>query len=290
MALPTGKFDLVVVGGGILGLATAREFLTQNPGLKVMVLEKESDVSQHQTGHNSGVIHSGIYYKPGSMKAKASVAGHRAMIDYCELHDIPYRLCGKVIIALDEDEVPALHQLYERGLANGVQDLELIDSDRLHEIEPHVTGVKAIYSPNTGIVDYLQVSHAYADDVRALGGDIITDCRVITLETRDQENVLITSQGEVHTRFVITCAGLYSDTISGERENLRIVPFRGSYYRLVPEKGDLVRALIYPVPDPRFPFLGVHFTRTMYDDVLVGPNAVLAFAREGYDRWRINRQ
>ena len=288
MALPTGKFDLVVVGGGILGLATAREFLTQNPGLKVMVLEKESDVSQHQTGHNSGVIHSGIYYKPGSMKAKASVAGHRAMIDYCESHDIPYRLCGKVIIALDEDEVPALHQLYERGLANGVQDLELIDSDRLHEIEPHVTGVKAIYSPNTGIVDYLQVSHAYADDVRALGGDIITDCRVITLETRDHENVLVTSQGEVHTRFVITCAGLYSDTISGERENLRIVPFRGSYYRLVPEKGDLVRALIYPVPDPRFPFLGVHFTRTMYDDVLVGPNAVLAFAREGYDRWRIN--
>jgi L-2-hydroxyglutarate oxidase LhgO len=282
------NWDVVIVGGGIVGLATARELLIQQPGLKLLLLEKESDLSTHQTGHNSGVIHSGIYYKPGSMKAKACVAGHRQMIEYCESHGIAYRLCGKVIIALDESELPALNALYERGTANGVQDLQLIDPPRLRELEPYVAGVKAIYSPNTGVVNYLQVANAYAEDVRAAGGQIVTGCRVMSVEERGQENILLTSLGEIKTRFVITCAGLYSDRISGERETVRIVPFRGSYYRLRPEKRDLVRALIYPVPDPRFPFLGVHFTRMMDDEVLVGPNAVLAFAREGYDRWRVN--
>jgi L-2-hydroxyglutarate oxidase LhgO len=280
--------DVVIVGGGILGLATARELLLQHPELRIVILEKEADLSTHQTGHNSGVIHSGIYYKPGSLKAKACVAGHRAMIDFCESHDIPYRLCGKVIIALDESELPALNELYARGTANGVQGLEMIDLPRLREIEPHVAGVKAIYSPNTGVVDYRQVSRAYADDVRASGGQIITNCRVLSIREQGRESVVLTSQGDIRTRFVITCAGLYSDRISGERDNVRIVPFRGSYYRLRPAKRDLVCALIYPVPDPRFPFLGVHFTRMMDDEVLVGPNAVLAFAREGYNRWLIN--
>jgi (S)-2-hydroxyglutarate dehydrogenase len=282
------NLDVVIVGGGILGLATARELLIRHPGFKVLILEKEADISTHQTGHNSGVIHSGIYYKPGSMKAKACVAGHRQMIDYCQERGITYRLCGKVIIALDEGELPALNELYQRGTANGVGGLEWLDPARLREIEPHVAGVKAIYSPNTGVVDYKQVSRAYADDIGAAGGQIVTDCRVLSVETRGNETVLLTTQGEVKARFIITCAGLYSDRISGEWDKMRIVPFRGSYYDLRPEKADLVKALIYPVPDPRFPFLGVHFTRMIDDRVLVGPNAVLAFAREGYQRWKIN--
>jgi (S)-2-hydroxyglutarate dehydrogenase len=284
----TDQSDLIIVGGGIIGLATARELLIQHPSLRITVLEKEADLASHQTGHNSGVIHSGIYYKPGSIKAKACVAGHREMINYCESRGIAYRLCGKVIIALDESEVPALNQLYERGVANGVQDLQLIDPPRLRELEPHVAGVKAIYSPHTGVVNYLHVAQAYADDVRASGGQIVTGCQVVNIQQRGSESILVTTQGEFKTRFVITCAGLHSDRISGEGESVRIVPFRGSYYRLRPEKRDLTRALIYPVPDPRFPFLGVHFTRLIDDDVLVGPNAVLAFAREGYNRWQIN--
>jgi L-2-hydroxyglutarate oxidase LhgO len=279
---------VVIVGGGILGLATARELLIQHRDLRIVILEKEAELSTHQTGHNSGVIHSGIYYKPGSLKAKVCVAGHRAMIDFCDAHNIPYKLCGKVIIAVDESELPALNELYQRGTANGVQGLEMIDPPRLHEIEPHVTGVKAIYSPNTGVVDYKQVARAYAEDVRASGGKIINGCQVLSVKEQGSESILLTTQGEIQAQFVITCAGLYSDRISGDRENVRIVPFRGSYYSLSPEKRDWVRALIYPVPDPRFPFLGVHFTRTMDDDVLVGPNAVLAFAREGYTRWNIN--
>jgi L-2-hydroxyglutarate oxidase LhgO len=288
MTFMTEKSDLIIVGGGIVGLATARELLLKHPDLKVVLLEKEADLSMHQTGHNSGVIHSGIYYKPGSMKAKACVAGHREMIEYCEAQGIPYRKCGKVIIALDESELPALNQLYERGLANGVQDLQLIDLPQLRDLEPSVAGLKAIYSPNTGVVNYLHVTNAYANDVRAAGGQIVTDCQVLSVQERNGETILITSRGEIKTRFVVTCAGLYSDHISGERKMVRIVPFRGSYYRLRPEKRDLVRALIYPVPDPRFPFLGVHFTRMMDDEVLVGPNAVLAFAREGYERWHVN--
>ncbi|MBZ0294171.1 MAG: L-2-hydroxyglutarate oxidase [Anaerolineae bacterium] len=284
----TERANIVVVGGGIVGLATARELLTQHPDLRVVIVEKEAELSTHQTGHNSGVIHSGIYYKPGSLKAKVCVAGHRAMLEYCDAHHIPYRLCGKVIIAVDESEIAALNELYQRGLANGVQGLELVDPPRLREIEPHVVGVKAIYSPNTGIVDYRRVARAYADDVRELGGQIITGLRVSRVEERGPETIVRTTQGDIRTRFVITCAGLYSDRISGDRANVRIVPFRGSYYRLSPESSDRARALIYPVPDPRFPFLGVHFTRTMDDEVLVGPNAVLAFAREGYTRWHVN--
>ncbi len=277
-------YDVIVVGGGIVGLATAREILLLYPHLKLALLEKEPQIVAHQSGHNSGVIHSGIYYKPGSLKAKACVEGHRAMIAFCEENSIPFRLCGKVIVALDESELPRLHDLYQRGITNGVQGLELIDPPRLRELEPQVAGVKAIYSPNTGVIDYKLVAHAYAAAVQASGGEILTSTPVLSLKADGQGTVVVTPQGDLSARTVITCAGLYSDKISGADGNFKIVPFRGSYYRLRPEKRDYVRALIYPVPDPSFPFLGVHFTRTMSDDVWVGPNAVLAFAREGYRR------
>lgn len=287
MALPQGKVDLAVVGGGIIGLATAREFLQRHPDWRVVVLEKEDTLATHQSGHNSGVIHAGIYYKPGSLKAKACVAGHREIMAFCDARGIPYRRCGKLIVALDESELPRLHDIYERGLINGCAGLETVGPERMREIEPHAAGIKAIYSPNTGVIDFTRVAQVYADDIAAGGGEIITGCTVRDLVSRADTTTVVTTLGDFDARYVITCAGLYSDRIS-RAEELRVVPFRGSYYRLRPDKRYLVNALIYPVPDPRFPFLGVHFTRTMDDDVWVGPNAVLAFAREGYRRWQIN--
>ena len=284
-------FDIAVVGGGIVGLATAREFLLRKTRLRLVLLEKEARLGAHQTGHNSGVIHSGIYYKPGSVKARACVAGYQAMIDFCRERGISFKLGGKIIVALDETELPRLHDLYERGITNGVQGLELIDAARLREIEPHAAGIKAIYSPRTGVVDYTKVAAAYADDIRSCGGEIRTGARVERIETRDTSSMLLTQAGEVEAKFVITCAGLYADKISqgdGEKNPIRIVPFRGSYYKLRPDRADLVRALIYPVPDPSFPFLGVHYTREMNGEVWVGPNAVLALAREGYSRWQVS--
>jgi L-2-hydroxyglutarate oxidase len=292
-------YDLAIVGAGIVGLATARELLIRHPGLQVVVLEKEPAIASHQSSHNSGVIHSGIYYTPGSLKARACVAGHRAMLDFCREHDIPYELCGKVIVALDENELPRLEDLYRRGIENGVQGLELIGPERLRELEPYAAGIKAIYSPNTGIIDYKKVAQAYADIVRQLGGEIVTGCNVTSLLSRESETYLRLQQHlgtgdgqtEIAARYVITCAGLQSDKISqvnGKHSEVRIIPFRGDYYTLRPEKRHMVRALIYPVPDPRFPFLGVHFTRRPDGEVWAGPNAVLAFAREGYRRWKIN--
>jgi L-2-hydroxyglutarate oxidase LhgO len=287
------RYDTAIIGGGIVGLATAREILQRYPALKLVILEKEAAVAAHQSGHNSGVIHAGIYYKPGSLKAKLSVAGHAAMLRFCEERDIPYRRCGKVIVALNNDELSRLHNLYERGQINGVQGLELIDGDRLRELEPHVSGVKAIHSPNTAIVDYAGVAQAYAQDIREAGGEIVTNCHVLELIRRDNHTTLVTTQGHIDTRQLITCAGLYSDRISRSKEqsaDFRIVPFRGSYYTLRPDRRHLVNGLVYPVPDPRFPFLGVHFSPTMNGEVWVGPNAVLAFAREGYRRSDINMQ
>ncbi len=282
------QFDLIIVGGGIVGLATAREFLNRRPGIRLAVLEKEPALGYHQTGHNSGVLHAGIYYKPGSLKAKGSVEGRAAMVSYCDEKGIPYELCGKVIVALDESEIPKLDELFERGIANGVPGIEMIGPERLREIEPHAAGIRAIYSPNTGIVDYSAVARSYAEDVQAWGGEVFTECKVLSLESRAGRTVIETTQGAFEAGGVVTCAGLYSDKIAGESDNVRIVPFRGSYYNLRPEARKLVRGLIYPVPDPRFPFLGVHFTKVMNGEVWVGPNAVLAFAREGYERWKIN--
>ena len=288
------RYDVLVVGGGIVGLAVGRELLLRQPRLRLGILEKEAALAQHQSGHNSGVIHTGIYYAPGSLKAQACVAGHDAMIDFCREKGISFELCGKVIVALDERELPALHELFRRGSANGVQGLELIGPERLHELEPFAAGVQAIYSPNTGIVDYGKVALAYADDIRAAGGDILTDCEVQSVKPGTPITVQIkraAAEHELQANEVITCGGLYSDQLTQMTQanvDVRIVPFRGDYYVFRPEKRAMVKGLIYPVPDPRFPFLGVHFTRVMNGEVWAGPNAVLAFARQGYGRWDIH--
>lgn len=293
------RYDLAVVGGGIVGLATAREFLVRFPGLRLVVIEKESQIGQHQTGHNSGVIHTGIYYAPGSLKAKACVAGHDTMIDFCRENEVPFDLCGKVIVALDETEVPRLDELYRRGTVNGVQGLEVIGPERLREIEPYSAGIKAIYSPNTGTVDYGQVARKYAEHIKESGGEILTGYTVHKLISHSdytivQAETLGHTQLEVQARYVITCGGLYSDKLAemggttNSGDKMQIVPFRGDYYVLKPEKRFMVKGMIYPVPDPEFPFLGVHFTKRINGEVWAGPNAVLAFAREGYKRSQIN--
>ena len=294
------QYDVAIVGAGLVGLATARELLFRQPWLRVVVLEKEPTLASHQSGHNSGVIHSGIYYPPDSLKARACVAGHRAMLEFCQDQGIPFELCGKVIVALDETELPRLEDLFRRGLVNGVHGLELIGPERLHELEPSVTGIKAIYSPQTGITDYVKVAHAYAQAIQQNDGEIITNCKVKSVATKGKQIFLqciqphpINRDGsfEIEATYVITCGGLQSDKLSqmnGQKSEIHMLPFRGDYYVLRPEKRHRVRALIYPVPDPRFPFLGVHFTRRINGEVWAGPNAVMAFAREGYQRWKIN--
>lgn len=290
------RYDVAIVGGGIVGLATARELLLRKPGLRLIVVEKDAAIASQQSGHNSGVLHSGIYYAPRSLKARACVEGHRRLIAFCEENAIPFELCGKLIVALDESELPRLEELYRRGTANGVTGLEMIGPERLREVEPHAAGIKAIWSPNTGIVDYTRVATAYARNVQERGGEIVVGHEVTNIAQLGSSAILTTrrpSDGggagpEIDAAHVITCAGLQSDKVSafghGKRD-VRIVPFRGDYYVLRPEKRHLVRALIYPVPDPRFPFLGVHFTRRPDGAIWAGPNAVFAFAREGYGRW-----
>ena len=285
------KWDIAVIGGGIIGLASAMEVLARWPHLRLVVLEKEQQIAQHQSGHNSGVIHSGIYYNPGSLKARACVTGKSRLIRFCDEHAIPYELCGKVIVATHRDELPRLDNLYQRGIANEVPGLEMIGPERLREIEPHVVGIKALWAPTTGIVDFSRVAAKYAELVIARGGAILTGHRVDAIERRDGAQHLVTSTGTVAARYVISCAGFYPDPVAqltGAPGAPRIVPFRGDYYVLRPERHDLVRGLIYPVPDPRFPFLGVHFTRRTDGEVWLGPNAVLAFAREGYRRLDVN--
>lgn len=289
--MPEQGYDIVIIGAGIVGLATAMEMLMRYPSLKLAVLEKEHELASQQTGHNSGVIHSGIYYTPGSLKAKACVAGKATLIQFCQEHGVSYELCGKVIVATHEEELPRLEQLYQRGLANGVPGLEMIGPERLREIEPHAFGIKALHSPTTGIVDFAQVARAYAREVTSRGGVILTDHAVITIEQRNGRYWLTTPTEVVEARYVIGCAGLYADRVArllGMPVNPQIVPFRGDYYVLRQERTAMVRGMIYPVPDPRFPFLGVHFTRRMNGDVWLGPNAVVAFAREGYRRLDIN--
>ncbi len=289
--MPERQYDLAIVGGGIVGLATAMELLARYPALRLAVLEKEARVGLHQTGHNSGVIHSGIYYAPGSLKARLCVAGKERLIRFCEEHGILYDLCGKVIVATDEEELPRLQTLYERGVANGVPGLELIGPERLRELEPHAAGIRALYSPTTGIVDFGAVARTYAEVVAARGGAILTGHEVTAIAREGGRYTLATPVGAVATRHLIACAGLQSDRVaglSGVSPTPRIVPFRGDYYLLRPERSGLVNGMIYPVPDPRFPFLGVHFTRRLNGDIWLGPNAVLAFAREGYGRFDLD--
>jgi L-2-hydroxyglutarate oxidase LhgO len=278
--------DVAIVGGGILGLATARALLERSPGLRLVICEKEPELGQHQTGHNSGVIHSGIYYKPGSFKARLCVEGARSMVEFCEAHAIKYDRCGKVIVATSAEELPRLQTLFERGTANGVPGLAMIDAARVREIEPHVRAVAGIHSPNTAIIDYRQVVAALGKDLVARGVAIEYNfpVRAIT-RVRDGGLALSTERHTVTARKLVNCAGLYSDVVArlaGADTEVQIIPFRGEYYFLRPERESLVRGLIYPVPDPEFPFLGVHFTRTIHGEVEAGPNAVLAFAREGY--------
>ena len=281
------RYNLIVIGGGIVGLSVAREATRQFPGLQLAVLEKEECVGTHQSGHNSGVIHSGVYYKPGSLKARTCVAGAAAMVEFCREHGVPHEICGKVIVATSEEECPRLHDLLERGRANGVAGLRLLSVSELRGIEPHATGVQALLVPGTGITDYGLVCGKYAEIIEAQGGEVRTSTKVTGFRENSGAMVVETSRGAFETRFVINCAGLFSDRISrlaGEKPEVQIVPFRGEYYDLVPERARLVRALIYPVPDPRFPFLGVHFTRRVGGGVDAGPNAVLALKREGYRR------
>jgi (S)-2-hydroxyglutarate dehydrogenase len=282
-------YDIAIVGAGIVGLATARALQERSPGVRLVLLEKEREIAQHQTGHNSGVIHSGIYYKPGSHKARLCVEGVRLMKAFCEKNGIAVETCGKVIIATSQDEVPRLQTLYERGVANGVPGVTLIDLARLKELEPHASAVAAIHSPQTAIVDYGQVSQAFARDLVAHGATLERNFRVTSIARVGGELRVGTGDGRVVTaRHLVNCAGLYSDVIAGlagAPSDVQIVPFRGEYYMIRPERHGLVRGLIYPVPDPEFPFLGVHFTRTIHGEVEAGPNAVLAFAREGYS-WK----
>lgn len=278
------RADLCVVGGGIVGLATALAFQERHPGKRVVVLEKEGAVGAHQTGHNSGVLHSGIYYKPGSLKARNCRAGKKAMEAFCREESIPYNTCGKVIVALDQSEVPKLRNIFERGVANGVA-AEWIGQERLKELEPHANGIQAIHVPESGIVDYGQVCIAMEAKIRRGGGEVRTNAKVTALRPEGDERVVVSTAGEVQAVRVVNCAGLYSDRVtefSGAKRPARIVPFRGEYYELAPEAHHLCRTLIYPTPDPNFPFLGVHFTRMIGGGVECGPNAVLALAREGY--------
>jgi (S)-2-hydroxyglutarate dehydrogenase len=279
------QFDLTIIGGGIVGLATALAIVQRHPGLQLAVLEKEDRLAAHQTGHNSGVIHSGIYYKPGSLKAQTCVAGAKALIAFCEEHGILYERCGKVVVATAAEELPRLEELQWRGMTNGVEGLEMIGPERLRELEPHATGIKALYVPATGIIDFPRVAHTYARLVQENGGAIRTRHQVQKILHREGGLVLETSQGAVRSKFLINCGGLFCDRIArlaGARIDLQIVPFRGEYYTIAPQRRSIVKNLIYPVPDPALPFLGVHFTRTIDGMVEAGPNAVLALAREGY--------
>ena len=279
------EFDLVIVGGGIVGLATALQSIRRQPRIRLAVVEKEDKVARHQTGHNSGVIHSGIYYKPGSLKAKNCVAGAARMVEFCREHSIPFDVCGKVVVATDEAERAGLAELMRRGAANGVPGLRMIERAELREMEPHCTGVEAMHVPGTGITDYSQVARKYVELIQHAGGQIMTGCEVRGIVRRGGELVLETTRGAVKAARMINCAGLHSDRIlklTGDHTQLQIVPFRGEYYEIVPARRPLVRNLIYPVADPRFPFLGVHFTRRISGGIEAGPNAVLAMKREGY--------
>jgi L-2-hydroxyglutarate oxidase LhgO len=287
----TEAFDVVIAGGGIVGLATAHELLRAHPDCRLVLLEKEGELGAHQTSHNSGVIHSGLYYKPGSKKARTCVAGAERMKEFCREQGIPFQICGKVVVATEEREIPALEELHRRGIANEVPGLAMMGPERLREIEPHATGLRALHVPQAGIIDYGMVARKLGDLIRSQGGDVRLGAKLKTIRSDRQGLCLETTRGPVQARYLISCAGLHSDRVArweGGDPKAKIVPFRGEYYDLVPERCHLVRGLIYPVPDPRFPFLGVHFTRSIHGGVEAGPNAVLALRREGYRKTQLS--
>ncbi len=281
------RYDTVVVGAGILGLAVARELQSRTPGATVAVLDKEPAVGAHQTGRASGVVHRGVYYAPGSLKARLCVSGAERLLAYCDARGIPVLRCGKVVVATSEEERPRLLELHRRSLANGVPGVELIGPERLAELEPHAAGIAALYSPETAVVDFSRVAAAYAEDVRRAGGELLLGRDVVGLARRGGATTVETTAGAIEAARVVVCAGVYADrlaALSDAPSEPRIVPFRGDYLVQRPERRHLVNGLVYPVPDPAFPFLGIHTTVRLDGEVLLGPNAVLAFAREGYRR------
>jgi len=281
------RADVAVIGGGLVGLATAYQLLRRRPDLRLALVEKEPELACHQSGHNSGVLHAGLYYPPGSLKARMCREGKAELEAFAASHGIPVELCGKLVVARDASELPGLEALRERAEANGVPGLETVGPARIRELEPHAAGVRALWSPSTGVTDFRRVALAIADEIRSAGGTIETSRAVTGIAERGREQVLATTRGDLVVRDAVACAGLWADRVaamSGDRGTETIVPFRGDYYRLTPDARHLVRGLIYPVPDPRFPFLGVHFTRRIDGEVWAGPNAVLAFARAGYRR------
>ena len=285
--MPEVNLDIVIIGAGIVGLSTAMHLTRDWSHVRLVVLEKENDIAQHQSGHNSGVIHSGVYYKPGSLKAKLCVRGAAAMVEFCREHNLPLQVCGKVILATTEDEVSRVRKLFERGQTNGVSGLQLLNQDQLREIEPRCRGIEAVHVPGTAITDYKMVCRKYAEIITSHGGMISTGSEVTSVQLRATETAVETSKEVFKCRYVINCAGLHSDRVSrlsNQEPAIMVIPFRGEYYDLIAERQHLVRALIYPVPDPQFPFLGVHFTRRVHGGVDAGPNAVLALKREGYRR------
>ena len=282
----SGRFDVVVIGGGIVGLSTALQLLERRPGLRLALLEKEPELATHQTGHNSGVLHAGLYYRPGSLKARLCREGKLAVERFADEHAIPYEHRGKVVIALDGSELPRLAELERRGVENGVEGIRMIGPEELRELEPHVGGIRALHSPKTGVIDFRRVALAYADEVRARGGKILCGRKVTAIRSLGGAHEVETGAGPVQARCLIACAGLHADRLAAMTGNAprhhQTVPFRGDYYTFRPQARSLVNGLVYPVPDPSYPFLGVHFTRQIDGGVVAGPNAVLALAREGY--------
>ncbi|MCF0065366.1 L-2-hydroxyglutarate oxidase [Dyadobacter chenwenxiniae] len=286
-------YDITIVGGGIVGLATALRLKEQKASLKILLLEKENEVAKHQTGHNSGVIHSGLYYKPGSLKATNCIRGYQMLIDFCNREGVHYDLCGKIVVATSENQSPLLRNLFERGNQNGLIKNRMLSQGEIREIEPHVAGLEGIWVPYTGIIDYKTVSEKYAECFQKLGGKIQFGEKVIDIRNRNSHSEVVSATGKIfETKLIVNCAGLYSDKVAQltqpENIKVRIIPFRGEYYKIKPEKHHLVKNLIYPVPDPNFPFLGVHFTRMIEGGIEAGPNAVFAFRREGYDKLDFN--
>lgn len=278
-------FDITVIGAGIVGLASALQLTLKNPKLKIAILETEKDIAQHQTGHNSGVIHSGLYYKPGSLKALNCVKGRNALYRFCEENNVKHDKCGKIVVATKQDELDALEILYQRGQANGLEGIKKLSADEIEEYEPNISGIAGLHVPETGIVDYLDVCRGYKEQILKNDNEIFLNTQFIHLQKKDDLLILQTTNNEVKSKNIINCGGLHSDRVAkmcGVKPHVKIIPFRGEYYELIPEKENLIKNLVYPVPNPKFPFLGVHFTRMVHGGVEAGPNAVLAFKREGY--------
>jgi L-2-hydroxyglutarate oxidase len=285
------EHDIVIIGAGIVGLSTGYNLKLMSPDLKVLIIEKENEIAKHQTGNNSGVIHSGIYYKPGSLKAENCKRGYVALIDFCEKHDVKHEICGKIIVATDKSEVPLLGDIYERGIENGLSNLKRISSTEIREVEPHCQGLSGLWVPQAGIIDYKEVSQKYLELFLCLEGELVLNTKVLAIEDKGKITNIVTDKEAYTSKWIVNCAGLYSDKVAkmtDSKVDVQILPFRGEYYTLKEEKKHLVKNLIYPVPNPNFPFLGVHFTRMINGGIEAGPNAVLAFAREGYNNSTVN--